>query len=284
MDPEEIVKRVAELKLSSEAKDKRVTLTASDAVDGKSRARKIILGKIFSERLVNREALRENLPSVFRPRGTMEKELVGRNIFAATFDLESDREHILTEGPWHYFNELMILQETDTKSTAANAEFDKITLWVQLHNMPITCMEASVVRRIGEQIGRVIEVDCGAGGMCLGRYARVKISRSIHEPLTRCVPLVVEGEEEDNLILVLYERLPDQFCYACGKLGHYLKSCSLGEKEKKKAKFGPWLRAGCGVDYRKQANPKPQARSQAGNPLLVARANVNGPRPLPPSG
>lgn len=37
--------------------------------------------------------------------------------------------------------------------------FDEIPIWVQCHNLLIVFMQSTILRYIGENIGRVIEVD-----------------------------------------------------------------------------------------------------------------------------
>ncbi|XP_057773171.1 uncharacterized protein LOC130992525 [Salvia miltiorrhiza] len=283
MDPDEIAKRVAEMRLSAGEQSKSVRISATDAVRGQSKVRKMIMGKIFSERIVNREALRDNLPSLLKPRGTMEIELIGRNTFAISLDFESDRDRITYDGPWHFFNELMILQQADPSNTAANTTFEQIPFWVQLHNMPIAYMDPHIIRRIGEQIGQVLEIDDNRGGSYVGCFARVKVLRSINNPLIRCVPLKFDGVQEDGMILVLYEKLPDHFCFACGKLGHYLRNCGVDEEQKLNPKFGNWLKAGRGIDYRKGNAPRYVTRMDSGGPLIPPKQSRLSPRPQPQS-
>lgn len=82
-------------------------------------------------------------------------------------------------------------------------------------------MNPVVVRRIGEQIGKVEEIDVGEQGNCLGQFARVRITRLLKKPLKRCVNITVDGEKEQRLILICYEKMPD-FCHACGRVGHVI--------------------------------------------------------------
>ncbi|XP_073046024.1 uncharacterized protein [Primulina eburnea] len=49
-------------------------------------------------------------------------------------------------------------------------------------------------------------------------------------------------EEEDSIILLVYERLPN-FCYACGRLGHSLRDYEEESAHNEKLVFGAWMRA-----------------------------------------
>lgn len=272
MDPEEIIKRVSDLRLSTEARARTVTLTATETARGEDRAAKLIMGKIFAERQVNRENLKAQLPRILRIRGSFEVEIVGHNLFTLSLDLESDRSRVLTEGPWHFFQDLMLFKKVSSMQTATNIEFDEITMWVQCHNVPLVCMDPLIIRRVGEKIGQVLEVDTDGGDSCVGRFARVKVCRSLHEPLVRCVPISMEGVDQEVLILILYEKLPESFCFACGKIGHHMRSCAADMRVKADPPFGNWLRAGRGIDYRR---PRDLSRNSARPSAAAPRSGEN---------
>lgn len=121
-------------------------------------------------------------------------------------------------------------------------EFDEVNLWIQLHNLPIVCMHPKAVTEIGMQVGKVIEVDVGEGGRCLGKYARVWVCTSICKPLLRCANISLGEDAAERLIIFLYEKLPD-FCHACGRIGHLMRECSDQDVDKNKPLFGNWMRA-----------------------------------------
>lgn len=243
MDAEEIAKLVEGLRVSAEARERVVMISSEKAARGQKRIERVVVGKIFSKKTVNRETLRANLPRILRSRGTTEIEIVGHNLFVISFALESDKRVALEEGPWHFFQELMILQQTKAMQTPSEVEFDEISLWVQCHNVPLECMDPEIIRRIGGRIGKVEEVDVGEGGSCLGKFARVRVRRRIDEPLVRCVPLVHETTQKEGLVVLQYERLPE-FCFICGRVGHISRDCWEANGERVEFRYDSWLRAG----------------------------------------
>ncbi|KAH6766714.1 hypothetical protein C2S52_017697 [Perilla frutescens var. hirtella] len=74
-------------------------------------------------------------------------------------------------------------------------------------------MNPMVVRKIGEQVGMIEEIDVGKGGSCVGQFARVRVCRPLEKPLQRCVNVEDILFGESKLILLLYEKLLN-FCYA----------------------------------------------------------------------
>lgn len=254
MDAEEIAKLVEGLRVSADARERVVMITNEEAVRGRERIEKVVVGKIFSKKVVNRDTLRQNLPKVLKARASTEIEIVGQNLFVISFALESDKRVALEEGPWHFFQDLMILKQTEAMQTPMEVSFDKITLWVQCHNIPLECMEPGIVSRIGGRVGEVEEVDVGEGGLCVGRFARVRVTRRIDEPLVRCVPLVHEVIQKEVIVVLQYEKLPE-FCFACGRVGHISRDCWDDKVDKREFLFDSWLRAGRPFVGRRPAEP-----------------------------
>ncbi|KAH6773159.1 hypothetical protein C2S51_011563 [Perilla frutescens var. frutescens] len=131
-----------------------------------------------------------------------------------------------------------------------DVRFDDFSVWIQLHNLPLACMNLDDVGKIGKQVGKVEEVDVGEGGSCVGQFARVRVCRPIAKPLQRCVRVAEISSGESRIVLLLYERLPD-FCHACGRVGHVFRHYGEERADKEKLGFGNWLRASKVMDVRR---------------------------------
>lgn len=107
MDPEEVARLVANLKLSTEAEHTTINITKEVTGSDRTRLSKLLVGKIFDNRVVNRETLRAQVLRILQCKRPPEIEIVGDNLFVAVFALEEDRKHVLVDGPWHFFNNLM---------------------------------------------------------------------------------------------------------------------------------------------------------------------------------
>ncbi|KAL6549237.1 hypothetical protein OROHE_009082 [Orobanche hederae] len=251
MEPTEIANLVDKLKLVAEAKEDGVDLTPNLVALTHERAVKCLVGKIFASRVVNREALRTHRPQILQIRSDFEIEIVGDNLFLIAFSSLADRRHTLFHGPWHFFQSLLLFKEPKGFQKPSEVCFDEFSIWVQCHNIPISCMDPVIIRKIGEKLGRVEEVDMGEGGSCMGMYARVRVIREVNTPLRRCIPLNATDSPNGELILLRYERLHD-FCYACGRVTHTIRECTDENADKKNLMFGCWLRAGRTKDVRRK--------------------------------
>lgn len=106
--------------------------------------------------------------------------------------------------------------------------FEEIPIWVQCHNVPIAFMHEDIIRHVGSQIGRVLEVEAGEEKKCSGRYARIRISLDITKLLNKGFWVQFEKSSEEVCIILIYEKLPN-FCFQCGKLGHVQRECDIKE-------------------------------------------------------
>lgn len=205
-----------------------------------------LIGKVLSGKKVNREAFKGLIEQIWNPYGNVEVELVGENIFMFYFINQEDRNKVWNRGPWHFGNNLIVLEKPVGSGNIKQLEFNKADLWVQIHDIPIMCMNRRTARWLAEQLGEVVEIPADSRE-CWGKFMRVKVRIDISKALKRWLKLRLGRSEEVTMVNLKYERLPE-FCFACGKIGHSIKECSDSEARKAALegshnKFGAWLRA-----------------------------------------
>ncbi|TXG73888.1 hypothetical protein EZV62_002467 [Acer yangbiense] len=205
-----------------------------------------LVGKVLSRKRVNREAFKSVIEQLWSPFGIVEIEVVGENIFMFYFSNPEVRNQIWRRGPWHFDKSLIVLVQLEGTGDISQLRFDKAEFWVQIHDIPIICMNKRMAKWLAEQIGRVIEIPMESRE-CWGKFLRVKVLIDISRPLKRWLRLKLD--KSDNVVVVglKYERL-SEFCYACGRVGHGVNDCTDGDAKKdaldgSMAKFGSWLRA-----------------------------------------
>ena len=74
-----------------------------------------------------------------------------------------------------------------------------------------------------------------------GVFHRVRVNLSSVKPLTRFVPLALEGRER-VFLQIQYEKIP-KHCEHCGLMSHTYLECGSGEYEEADLQFGPWMLA-----------------------------------------
>ncbi|KAL5734566.1 hypothetical protein ACOSP7_032427 [Xanthoceras sorbifolium] len=173
-------------------------------------------------------------------------EVIGTNTFVFTFNGLTDRRRMLGGGPWCFDNALLVLEEPSGAGLLANMRFAKVMFWVQIHNVPLLCINVETCLFLGGLIGGMVEVDSGPTGECFGKYIRVRVWVDVTKPLKRFLRVAVGNDEPKTVMLLKYERLSD-FCTQCGLLGHVARdylSAPVGEQASQtNMKYGMWLRA-----------------------------------------
>ncbi|TXG54199.1 hypothetical protein EZV62_019455 [Acer yangbiense] len=184
-------------------------------IDGEKDVDRCLVGKVLSGKKVNREAFKGLIEQIWNPYGNVEVDLIVLEI---------------PEGP----------------GNISHLKFNKADFWIQIHEIPIMCMNRRIAKWLAEQIGEVVEIP-SESRECWGRFLRVKVRIDISKPLKRWLRLKLGKDDEVTVVSLKYERVPE-FCFACGRLGHGIKEC-LDEKAMKDAldgsiiKYGSWLKA-----------------------------------------
>ena len=140
------------------------------------------------------------------------------------FDKEEEVERILSSRPWSFDKSLVVLQRYERHVALDDLNFDKVSFWVQVHNIPISYRTRSVAEDICEAIG-VVDRSPDTSECECGNYIRVRVTIDVFQPL--CRGRIIKLEDNDKVwVTFKYERLPN-ICYWCGCLDHGDKECDL---------------------------------------------------------
>ncbi|KAL5772827.1 hypothetical protein ACOSP7_012443 [Xanthoceras sorbifolium] len=150
-------------------------------------------------------------------------------------------------GPWSFDKCLIVLEEPRGDGKFLDMGFSHVQFWVQLHNVPLVCMTKEIGWALGNKIGRVMDIDVGATGDCLGRFLRVRVVIDVTKPLNRFLCVCLLEGDPDTVLLLRYERLTE-YCFQCGVVGHVVHECQIaydsgGFSSVPEYKFGTWMRA-----------------------------------------
>ena len=75
---------------------------------------------------------------------------------------------MLSGGPWNFNNDLLVLEEPKGLGDFSKLKFNRVSFWIQLHQVPLFCMTKEVAIFLGNIIGKLEDVDLGTSGDCLG--------------------------------------------------------------------------------------------------------------------
>ncbi|KAK3193759.1 hypothetical protein Dsin_025069 [Dipteronia sinensis] len=123
-----------------------------------------LVGKIFSPRLINREAFISPMARIWCVSEGMEIEIVSGNIFAFYFKNKEDRSWVLSGGPWSFYRCLIVLEIPVGTGDISRMSFNHEEFWIQIHNVPLLRMNKEACLFLGGMVGEVKEIDVGPSG------------------------------------------------------------------------------------------------------------------------
>ncbi|KAL9408628.1 hypothetical protein AB3S75_047079 [Citrus x aurantiifolia] len=169
MDTDELIKRCRSIRLSEEEEGK-VAFQGRMKTKGEKILTSCLVGKVLLSREVKLERLKAPLQQVWRTRREVKIESLGDNVFMFKFGSNEDKRRILMGGPWHFDRALTVLTEPSRIGDIKKQDFSRVSFWVQLHEVPLMCMEKETAAELGAAIGKVEEVETDSSGECIGKF------------------------------------------------------------------------------------------------------------------
>jgi hypothetical protein len=206
---------------------------------------KCLVGRLLTERRVQKDAFRISMAKLWRTIGSVIFKELDDNLWLFEFASDRDKSRVEEGRPWLFDRSVLVLRDVDDHIPPTEMIFHHSPIWVQVHNMPLTCMNRAVGFQIGGSIGVVEEVDVTGDGVGWGRCLRIRVAIDLTKPLDRGRALIIQGKP--IWVKFRYEKLPS-FFHFCGRIYHGRIIC-----EKKQGfrmndddvgkQWGMWLRA-----------------------------------------
>lgn len=130
---------------------------------------------------------------------------------------------------WSFDRHIVLFQCYKTSTPIKELKFDRVSFWIQIHNLPYSLLSTKVALSLGESLGRVSKPR-DTSEMKGGNFLRVRVTIDVSKPLC-CGRRVDFDDDNEGWVSFMYERLPN-LCYWCGHLTHNDKDCGLWLKSK----------------------------------------------------
>ena len=177
-------------------------LSLSDREGGKLAVKKdrvshefAFVARFLTKRVLNTEAIIRTFSPLWRSRNGFKVRNAGDHILIFEFDNAEEVEKILSSEPWSFDRHLVVLQKLANAIPVHDMALNTVSLWVQVHNMPISFLNRGVAEDLCDAVGKVdrstsdVEVDRGS-------FFRVRVRVDISIPLCRGRVLSIEDEAE----------------------------------------------------------------------------------------
>lgn len=163
-----------------------------------------IAAKFLTKRALNTESIMRTFNPIWWPNNGFKVRNVGNHTILFIFD------------------HLVMIKRYDYSIPVKDLVFDHVSLWVQVHDIPIKYLSREVVEKLYEATGEVnkksslMEVD-------RGNVMRIRLRVNITLPLCRGRIFTLDNRLKE-WVSFKYERLPN-VCYWCGQLNHFDGDC-----------------------------------------------------------
>ncbi|KAF4391818.1 hypothetical protein F8388_017413 [Cannabis sativa] len=143
--------------------------------DGREEPSAFLAVKLLTNRHFNPEAFKNRLKQMWPERfsiNILEKE---PNFFTVEFGCFGDRRRVLIGQPWHFDYKLIVMTPLEAGSVVTAESLTTTPFWIQVSGIPFLKRSRALAHRLGEVLGRFIEVDTTSLKETWGPYLRVRI-------------------------------------------------------------------------------------------------------------
>lgn len=223
-----------------------ILLEEADISEGINACSNSLYGRLFASKTFSIGTMGNALKAIWgNPEGFSVSDK-GDNSFQFFFNKEVDVLRVERGSPWLFKDYVLHVKRWKEDQNCDEEIISNFPVWVQFWGLPESFKTLEVGRKLGENLGTVLEV--GKFQM-RGRETRI-VKAKINIDAARQVrdQLIVAGPNKKEVEVALrYERL-GKFCTYCAKLGHEVKNCHdlLKDTESDMVKeddIGEWVKA-----------------------------------------
>jgi hypothetical protein len=187
------------------------------------------------------QSLKNTMMAAWNPTRDVSFNVVEENLFVLQALCLGDWKKIMEDGPWLFRGCALMVEPFDGSMVTPTIIHKGVQAWIQIHKIPPLFRNKDVLDQLARRVGIVIRTELAAVPSGTGVFHRVRVVLDSTKPLTRFVPLMMEGH--DRIFLqIKYEKLP-KFCDHCGLMGHNYMECGTEEYEDSELHFGSWMLA-----------------------------------------
>jgi len=99
-----------------------------------------IATQFLTKRAINMEVIARTFTPPWRARNGFKIKRFSDHKLLFTFNNEKDVGRILVSDPWSFDKHLVVIQKYDGSSPLQDIKFDRTTIWVQIHGIPLKYM------------------------------------------------------------------------------------------------------------------------------------------------
>ncbi|XP_028803235.1 uncharacterized protein LOC114758351 [Neltuma alba] len=119
--------------------------------------------------------LRDKVVSLWRLTGPVQLTDLENNCFIAKLSNERDYTEVLLGGPWVIFGHYLTVQPWTPDFSPWTHRTSHVMGWIRLPSLPAKYYKKSVIKAIGEVLGKVLRINYNTASRERGRFARMAV-------------------------------------------------------------------------------------------------------------
>lgn len=168
-----------------------IMITEGEVADLADKGSRCLVGRLVTEKRFNREAFRCLLTRLWRPVGRIIFKEIQENLWVFEFFESDDMRRVLEGRPWSFERYILVLNNFMGSVPPSQMAFTQSPFWVQIHDIPLLCMNKEVGFKIGYSLGEFVAVDVAGNGGGWGHNLRICIILDLSKLLEHvCAPHV----------------------------------------------------------------------------------------------
>lgn len=117
-----------------------------------------MVAKFLTKRALNVEVVTRTFNPIWRFVKGFEVRRISDHVLLYTFEKKEEVERIMSNAPWSFDKHIFMLQWYDKEVPLRALEFDKILIWVEIHDVPIRFKTKTVAEKLCEVVGKVCKI------------------------------------------------------------------------------------------------------------------------------
>ncbi|XP_059457118.1 uncharacterized protein LOC132186993 [Corylus avellana] len=172
-----------------------IPVSEGEIVADREKGERCLVGRIGIEKKVNKEAFRNVLSRIWRTMGSVVFKEMQDNVWLFEFVDLDDKKRVMEGRPWSFDRQILVLNDFDGSIPPAQMQFTHSPFWIQVHDMPLLCINKGVGTKIGESLGTLEDIDVAGDGGGWGRCLRIRVNIDLNNPVERSRALSMGGQK-----------------------------------------------------------------------------------------
>ncbi|KAF3444965.1 hypothetical protein FNV43_RR14658 [Rhamnella rubrinervis] len=152
-------------------------------IDTRQNLKFCMFGKLFSDKSPNLAALFKVMKKSWNPSRGVELQELENGVLVFQFFCEADIRRVEQTGPWCFNGNILLLHRWEPEVSPYEISFKETTIWVQFLGLLLEWYTPQFVRKLGMNIGEVLEIDLGKNHSSDFKAAKARIKFNLENPL-----------------------------------------------------------------------------------------------------